>query len=222
MRIPVLAALAVLAWAGISGAQDAPPAQPQPPAPAAEAPAAPTAPAAPAPQDDQRQASETPAVVIDGDAADTLLGKTVRSAAGEDLGRVVDVVVDRAGMTRAAIVDFGGFLGVGSRQIAVDWRVLHFPKNGSMDTIVTDLTEAQLRGAPAYKRGEPVVVVGRADTAPAPAAPDTPGSPAPSPAPAAAAPSPPAPGASAAPAPSAPAPGAPAPAPDAAAPAPKP
>jgi hypothetical protein len=181
MRIPILAALVVLASAGVSRAQDAP-AKPETP-PAAEAPAAPAAPAAPQ-EGDQRQASETPAVVIDGDAAGTLLGKSVRSASGEDLGRVVDVVVDRAGMTRAAIVDFGGFLGVGSRQIAVDWRVLHFPKNGSMDTIVTDLTEAQLRGAPAYKQGEPVVVVGRADTAPAPAAPDAPGSPSPTPAPA--------------------------------------
>ncbi|MFE0755108.1 PRC-barrel domain-containing protein [Inquilinus sp. NPDC058860] len=185
MRILLPAVLAVFAAAGISRAQDAPPAPPETPpaeAPAAETPAAPGAPAAPAP--DQRQASETPAVVIDGDAAGTLLGKSVRSASGEDLGRVVDVVVDRAGMTRAAIVDFGGFLGVGSRQIAVDWRVLHFPKDGSMDAIVTDLTEAQLRGAPAYKRGEPVVVVGRADTAPAPAAPDAPGSPSQTPAPA--------------------------------------
>jgi len=186
MRIPILAALAVLASAGMSRAQDAP-AQTETKPPAAEAPAAPAAPAAPQ-AGDQRQASETPAVVIGGDAAGTLLGKSVRSASGEDLGRVVDVVVDRAGMTRAAIVDFGGFLGVGSRQIAVDWRVLHFPKDGSMDTIVTDLTEAQLRGAPAYKQGEPVVVVGRADTAPAPAAPDAPGSPSPSPAPAPAAP----------------------------------
>ncbi|MGL4968035.1 MAG: PRC-barrel domain-containing protein [Inquilinus sp.] len=184
MRILLPAVLAVFAVTGVSRAQDAPPAQPQTSPAPAEAPATPAAPAAPAP--DQRQASETPAVVIDGGAAGTLLGKSVQSASGDDLGRVVDVVVDRAGMTRAAIVDFGGFLGVGSRQIAVDWRVLHFPKDGSMDKIVTDLTEAQLRGAPAYKPGEPVVVVGRADTAPAPAAPDAPGSPSPAPAPQAA------------------------------------
>lgn len=191
MRILLPAVLALVGAAGSLHAQDAQPAKPETP-PAAETPAAPAAPAAPQ-EGDQRQASETPAVVIEGNAAGTLLGKSVRSASGEDLGRVVDVVVDRAGMTRAAIVDFGGFLGVGSRQIAVDWRVLHFPKNGSMDTIVTDLTEAQLRGAPAYKPGEPVVVVGRADTAPAPAAPDAPGSPSPAPAPAAPAPTAPAP-----------------------------
>jgi hypothetical protein len=220
MRFLLPAVLVLLAAAGSSHAQDAQPAKPEAAPPAAEAPATPPAQAPAAPQNDERQASETPAVVIEGSAAGTLLGKSVRSASGEDLGRVVDVVVDRAGMTRAAIIDFGGFLGVGSRQIAVDWRVLHFPKNGSMDTIVTDLTEAQLRGAPAYKPGEPVVVVGRADTAPAPAAPDAPGSPSPTPAPAAQpAPAQPAPAPAQAPAQPAPAP---ATAPGASAPAPKP
>ena len=43
------------------------------------------------------------------------------------MGRIVDVLVDRSGQVRAAIIDFGGFLGVGSRKIAVDWNALHFP-----------------------------------------------------------------------------------------------
>ncbi len=111
----------------------------------------------------------TPAVVIDGDTADTLLGKPVESADGEDMGRIVDVIVDRAGTMRAAIIDFGGFLGVGSRQIAVDWRVLHFAKE-NMDRVVAELSRDQLRVAPVYKPGEPVVVVGRADAMPPPPA----------------------------------------------------
>jgi len=45
----------------------------------------------------------------------------VRSAAGENMGRIVDVVVDPSGQVRAAVIDFGGFLGVGSPRIAVDW-----------------------------------------------------------------------------------------------------
>ena len=59
-----------------------------------------------------------------------VLGRDVRSAADEDMGRIVDVLVDRAGQVRAAIIDFGGFLGVGSRKIAVDWNALHFPEPG--------------------------------------------------------------------------------------------
>ena len=59
-----------------------------------------------------------------------ILGREVRSAADENMGRIVDVLVDRAGQVRAAIIDFGGFLGVGSRKIAVDWSALHFPPPG--------------------------------------------------------------------------------------------
>ena len=48
------------------------------------------------------------------------------------MGRIVDVLVDRRGQVRAAIIDFGGFLGVGSRKIAVDWSALHFPPPGNL------------------------------------------------------------------------------------------
>jgi len=47
-----------------------------------------------------------------------ILGKEVRSASGEAMGRIVDVLVDETGRPRAAVVDFGGFLGVGTRKIA--------------------------------------------------------------------------------------------------------
>lgn len=102
----------------------------------------------------------TPATVIDGQAAESLLGKKVQSAKGEDLGRIVDVIVDKAGQIRAAVVDFGGFLGVGSRKIAVDWRVIHMTDDGKFDHLVVSLPQDQLRSAPAYKEGEPVVVIG--------------------------------------------------------------
>ena len=55
-----------------------------------------------------------------------MLGRDVRSPTDEDMGRIVDVIVDRAGAVRAAVIDFGGFLGVGSRKIVVDWNALHF------------------------------------------------------------------------------------------------
>ena len=55
-----------------------------------------------------------------------VLGREVRSSANENMGRIVDVIVDPAGRVRAAIIDFGGFLGVGNRKIAVDWNALHF------------------------------------------------------------------------------------------------
>ena len=90
-----------------------------------------------------------------------VLGRDVRSAADEDMGRIVDVLVDRAGQVRAAIIDFGGFLGVGSRKIAVDWNALHFPQPGKpAERIALDLTRDQVKAAPEYRDGKPVVILG--------------------------------------------------------------
>src|SRR6266849_2785320 len=44
-----------------------------------------------------------------------------------------DVLVDRSGIVRAAVIDFGGFLGVGSRKIVVDWNALHFGQIANKD-----------------------------------------------------------------------------------------
>lgn len=103
----------------------------------------------------------TPATVVDAQQLESILGKNVISPAGEDMGRIVDIVVDRSGQVRAAIIDFGGFLGVGTRKIAVDWRLIRFPSDGKMDNVMVDLTSNQLRVSPVFKAGEPVVVIGR-------------------------------------------------------------
>src|SRR5262249_29321854 len=62
--------------------------------------------------------SGTPAVVLDDQEVSAILGKGVRSNADEDMGRIVDVIVGRDGRIHAAIIDFGGFLGIGTRKIA--------------------------------------------------------------------------------------------------------
>jgi len=165
-RVLILACLAVLSATASHGAfaQQATPAPP----PAAANPAD-----TPRPAQVPQPPTETPAVVAEGSSAETLLGKPVKSAKGEDLGRVVNVIVDRNGMVRVAIIDFGGFLGVGTRKIAVDWQVLHFPDGGSLDKLIADLPRDQLRKAPVYKEGEPIVIMGRMTAAPTspPAAP---------------------------------------------------
>jgi len=85
----------------------------------------------------------------------------VRGATDENMGRIVDVLVDRAGQMRAAIIDFGGFLGVGSRKIAVDWNALHFPEPGKPGgRIALELTRDQVKAAPEYQDGKPVVILG--------------------------------------------------------------
>jgi hypothetical protein len=118
-------------------------------------------------------AKPTPsAVMLDPGDAQAILGKSVRSSAGEDMGRLVDVLVDRDGQPRAAIIDFGGFLGVGSRKIAVDWTVLKFMRDDKKQNVVTvELTKDQVKAAPEFKEGSAVVILGAMGNAqPAPAA----------------------------------------------------
>ncbi|MFO1061968.1 MAG: PRC-barrel domain-containing protein [Dongiaceae bacterium] len=89
-----------------------------------------------------------------------LLGQQVVSSGGDDMGRIVDVVVDRAGHIRAAVIDFGGFLGVGSRKVAVDWQALHFAPDEKGGRIVLTLERKEVQAAPEFKPGDPVAVIG--------------------------------------------------------------
>lgn len=144
-----LVALAVIlsGSAGIAFAEDSQTAA-QPPAATQSSPApAPSPPAS--------------VTILNDHEVEGILGREVVSSAGEDMGRIVDVMVDRHGQVRAAIIDFGGFLGVGSRKIAVDWNALHFPPPAKSDAKITlDLTRDQVKAAPEYQEGKPVVVLG--------------------------------------------------------------
>jgi len=105
---------------------------------------------------------EAPSVtVLNNREAGGILGREVLSAANENMGRIVDVIVDHNGRVRAAIIDFGGFLGVGSRKIAVEWNTLHFPPPGQPEAKISlDLTRDQVKAAPEYQDGKPIVVLG--------------------------------------------------------------
>ena len=116
------------------------------------------------------QPADNPAAAPPGSSAVTILndhevqgilGREVRSADDANMGRIVDVIVDRSGKVPAAIIDFGGFLGVGSRKIAVDWNALHFAAPGQPgERITLELTPDQVKAAPEYQEGKPVIVLG--------------------------------------------------------------
>jgi PRC-barrel domain len=99
--------------------------------------------------------------IIGAKEAHGVLGRDVRSAANEDMGHIVDVIVDRSGVVRAAVIDFGGFLGVGSRKIVVDWNALRFGRVADKsDAVTLELTKDQVKAAPEYKDGSLIVVLG--------------------------------------------------------------
>jgi hypothetical protein len=87
--------------------------------------------------------------------ATALLGRKVQGPDGEDMGMVVDVVVDGEGRPRALVIDFGGFLGVGSRKIAIDWRLVHFRPSNHDAPVMLRLGRAEVQAAPEYDPNAP-------------------------------------------------------------------
>jgi hypothetical protein len=88
------------------------------------------------------------------------MGRKVLGPDGKEIGRVVDVLVDAGSNPRAAVIDFGGFMGLGARKIAVNWSDLTFPPTGSDADIKLDLTADQIREAPSYEdQTKPAAVV---------------------------------------------------------------
>jgi len=186
--IRTIATATIALWSAAAVAGESAPTSEAPAQPPAPPPPAPVQPPAPTPPPAQNQG--TPATVLDTQDYESLLGKSVRAANGDDLGRIIDMVIDRDGRPRAAIIDFGGFLGVGSRKIAVEWRALKFTSDGRVGRLTLQLNRNQVRVSPEYKPGEPIVVLGpsspsapvEGDQAAAPAAPP-PAAPAAAPAP---------------------------------------
>jgi hypothetical protein len=132
-------------------------------------------------------------------------GQEVRGVTNIVVAQVVNVLVDAQGRPQAAVLDYGGFLGVGRRRIAVVWSALSFGPEGIRLSISRD----QMKNFPDYKEGEEVVIA-LPPRGPEPAA-ETPDAPAPE-TPAAEAPAPETPAAEAPPAAAAPADRAPPPA----------
>jgi PRC-barrel domain len=155
MRARTLIALAAAALAVITVAKAADE--------SAQPPANQAAPAAKEPAPAKTPAPPPSVTVIGARDAHGILGRYVRSTADEDMGRIVDVIVDREGTVRAAVIDFGGFLGVGSRKIVVDWNALHFGSVANKsDSITLELTKEQVNAAPEYKEDTPLIVLGAA------------------------------------------------------------
>jgi len=129
-------------------------AQSSPAKPAQQQPAQQKPPPAPKPPPDNTELLPASEVM-------PLLGSKVRDQTGEDMGMVVDIVVDRDGKPRALVIDFGGFLGVGSRKIAIDWRLVHFQRENKDAPVLLHLGRAEVQAAPEFVPGvEPLRMLG--------------------------------------------------------------
>ena len=80
-----------------------------------------------------------------------VVGRHIRDPDGNDVGRVWDVLVDADGNPRAAVIDYGGVLGIGKRKVAVAWPALKFGMTNSTDDVTLALTKEQMGAIPDFQ-----------------------------------------------------------------------
>lgn len=83
--------------------------------------------------------------------ADNLTGATVIGPNNEDIAQVGDLLLDQSGRIDAMLIDFGGFLGIGQKRVAVGLDNIEFGSNENGDVVVyTNFTREQLEAIPEY------------------------------------------------------------------------
>ena len=76
-------------------------------------------------------------------------GTAVYNNAGDKLGSIDDLMIDkRTGQVRYAVMEFGGFLGMGTDRYPLPWSILKFDQ--TKDGYVVPLDKAKLEHAPKY------------------------------------------------------------------------
>ncbi len=84
-------------------------------------------------------------------SASTLAGDRVRNSAGEDLGKIEELMIDiPSGRIAYAVLSFGGFLGMGNKLFAVPWESLTVDE--ANHEIVMNVDKQTLENAPGFDK----------------------------------------------------------------------
>ena len=79
-------------------------------------------------------------------------GAPVYNATGEKLGSIDDLMIDKmSGQVCYAVLEFGGFLGMGSDRYPIPWRVLKYSTDRG--GYIVPLDKDRLKNAPKYSEG---------------------------------------------------------------------
>ena len=82
-------------------------------------------------------------------SSDRVEGTSVYNAAGDKLGSIDYLVIDkRSGQVRYAVLEFGGFLGLGTDRYPLPWSMLDYDVD--KEGFVVPMDKASLEGAPRY------------------------------------------------------------------------
>jgi sporulation protein YlmC with PRC-barrel domain len=155
-KLLVTTALATLIATGAMAQTTPPTAQPSQTAPAMNAPA------------ETRMMKQA-----EGHLASNIIGETVYNGASNDaenIGEVNDIVLGPDGQLKAIVVGVGGFLGIGEKNVALEWNLAQWVERDNDEYIVVETTQEALEALPefdlaAYEFGPADTQVGQTEPA---------------------------------------------------------
>jgi len=84
--------------------------------------------------------------------AGQLLGKSVQNPKGEDLGTIDELVIDKTGEVKYAVLAHGGVLGIGAEMTAVSWKLLQLSPEADYYILNLEISKEQLADIPTFNR----------------------------------------------------------------------
>jgi len=84
--------------------------------------------------------------------ASALIGTKVRNANKESIGKIDEIYLDKDAKVTDVVISVGGFLGVGSKDVAVKWSDLTITQDDTSVVLTTSLTKDALMALPDYTK----------------------------------------------------------------------
>lgn len=86
-------------------------------------------------------------------SASSLIGDGVKNSAGEDLGKIEDIMLDtESGHISYAVLSFGGILGLGNKLFAIPWQALTL--NTDEKCFYLNVDKETLEDAPGFDKND--------------------------------------------------------------------
>jgi sporulation protein YlmC with PRC-barrel domain len=84
-------------------------------------------------------------------SASTLVGDRVKNPAGEDLGKVDEIMIDlTSGRVAYVVLSHGGVLGMGNKLFAVPWNAFRIDEDDK--AFILDVDKQRLENAPGFDK----------------------------------------------------------------------
>jgi len=98
-------------------------------------------------------------------SANEYIGATVWNLQNQDVGDINDLILSKDGQVQAVVIGVGGFLGLGEKDVAIDFDAVTTSENSQTGAVkfIVDASADQLAAAPAFVTRAQKLALKRAD-----------------------------------------------------------